>query len=147
MAVLGLVDRDSGKCRMFYVENAGGDKVHPIVLDNLAREARLMTDEARMYKTIGKQFSSHEAVKHQDKEYVRGDVTTNTIEGAFSIFKRGMKGVYQHCAERHLHRYLAEFEFRYSNREATGYNDSDRQREVLKGVAGKRLTYRHADWA
>jgi transposase-like protein len=141
MAVLGLVDRNSGKCRMFYVENAGGDKVHPIVLDNLSREARLMTDEATMYRFIGRQFAEHSSVKHCRKEYVRGDVTTNTIEGCFSIFKRGMKGVYQHCGEQHLHRYLAEYEFRYSYREANGFNDGERSREALKGIVGKRLTY------
>lgn len=144
MAVLGLVDRNSGKCRMFYVEGAAGKLVHPIVLDNLSREARLMTDEATMYRTIGKQFAEHSAVKHHRKEYVRGDVTTNTVEGCFSIFKRGMKGVYQHCGEKHLHRYLAEYEFRYSYREANGFNDGDRSRQALLGLVGKRLTYRRA---
>jgi transposase-like protein len=141
MAVLGLVDRNSGKCRMFYVEGGAGNLIQPIVLGNLAREARLMTDEATMYRTIGKEFAEHSAVKHQRKEYVRGDVTTNTVEGCFSIFKRGMKGVYQHCAEQHLHRYLAEFEFRYSHREATGCNDGDRADAMLRGIIGKRLTY------
>jgi transposase-like protein len=141
MAVLGLVDRDSGKCRMFYVENAGGDKVQPIVLDNLAREARLMTDEATMYRKIGREFAEHSSVKHYRKEYVRGDITTNTVEGCFSIFKRGMKGVYQHCGEQHLHRYLAEFEFRYSHREANGFDDAARSVRALEGIMGKRLTY------
>lgn len=141
MAVLGLVDRDTGRCRMFYVENAGAHMVQPIVLDNLAREARLMTDEATMYRKIGREFAEHSAVKHYVKEYVRGDVTTNTVEGAFSIFKRGMRGVYQHCAEKHLHRYLAEFEFRYSHREKLGIDDATRADLMLKGVVGKRLTY------
>jgi transposase-like protein len=141
MAVLGLVDRNSGKCRMFYVEGGAGKLIQPIVQDNLAREARLMTDEATMYRTIGKQFAEHSAVKHCRKEYVRGDITTNTIEGCFSIFKRGMKGVYQHCGEQHLHRYLAEYEFRYSFREANGFNDGMRSVEALKGIVGKRLTY------
>ena len=141
MAVLALVERNTGKCRMFYVEGGAGKLIQPIVRDNLAREARLMTDEASMYRTIGKEFAEHSAVKHCRKEYVRGDVTTNTVEGAFSIFKRGMKGVYQHCAEKHLHRYLAEFEFRYSNREANGFDDGARSVEALKGITGKRLTY------
>jgi transposase-like protein len=141
MAVLGLVDRDSGKCRMFYVGNGGASLIHPIVLDNLDREARLMTDEATMYRKIGREFAEHSSVTHHRKEYVRGDVTTNTVEGCFSIFKRGMKGVYQHCGEQHLHRYLAEYEFRYSYREANGYNDGDRSVEALKGIVGKRLTY------
>jgi transposase-like protein len=140
MAVLALVDRDSGKCRMFNIENGAGKLIHPIVLNNLAHEARLMTDEASMYRTIGKEFAEHSAVKHHRKEYVRGDVTTNTVEGAFSIFKRGMKGVYQHCGEQHLHRYLAEFEFRYNTRAANGFDDRSRSIESLKGIIGKRLT-------
>src|SRR5687768_106744 len=85
MAVLGLVDRSSGRCRLFHVEKAAGSLIQPIVLENLSREARLMTDEANMYRTIGKQFAEHSAVHHYNKEYVRGDITTNSIEGAFSI--------------------------------------------------------------
>ena len=111
MTVLGLIDRNTGRSRFFHV--VGGAQIQSIVLENLSREARLMTDEHTMYKKIGREFAEHSAVHHYNKEYVRGDVTTNTIEGAFSIFKRGMRGVYQHCREKHLHRYLAEFEFRY----------------------------------
>ena len=144
MAVLGLVDRNSGKCRMFYVEGGAGKLIQPIVMDNLAREARLMTDEATMYRSIGREFAEHGSVKHCRKEYARGDITTNTVEGCFSIFKRGMKGVYQHCAEHHLHRYLAEYEFRYSYREANGVNDGARSVRALEGIVGKRLTYREA---
>jgi hypothetical protein len=144
MAVLGLVDRQSGKCRLFHVEKASGSLIQPIVMENLSREARLMTDESYIYRTVGKQFAEHSAVHHYNKEYVRGDITTNSIEGAFSIFKRGMRGVYQHCAEKHLHRYLAEFEFRYSHREATGCNDEDRAAKMLAGIVGKRLTYQQA---
>jgi transposase-like protein len=141
MAVLGLVDRKSGRCRMFHVEKAAGSLIQPIVLQNLSREARLMTDEHTMYRRIGREFAQHGAVKHFENEYVRGDITTNTVEGCFSIFKRGMKGIYQHCGENHLHRYLAEYEFRYSYREANGFNDGDRSRQALKGIVGKRLTY------
>jgi transposase-like protein len=144
MTVLGLVDRDSGKCRMFYVEKAAGRLIQPIVLENLSREARLMTDEHTMYRRIGREFAEHGAVKHYEREYVRGDITTNTVEGAFSIFKRGFKGIYQHCAEKHLHRYLAEFEFRYSQREANGYNDAARSVRALENIVGKRLTYQTA---
>jgi len=140
MTVLGLVDRNSGRSRLFHVEK-GGAQIHAIVLDNLSREARLMTDEHTMYKRIGREFVEHSAVHHYNKEYVRGDVFTNTVEGAFSIFKRGMRGVYQHCGEKHLHRYLAEFEFRYSNREKLGCNDADRADAMLRGIVGKRLTY------
>jgi transposase-like protein len=139
MTVLGLVDRESGKSRFFHVD--GGKEIQGIVLENLSREARLMTDEHVMYRRIGREFAEHSAVHHYNKEYVRGDVTTNTIEGAFSIFKRGMRGVYQHCREKHLHRYLAEFEFRYSHREAHGVDDQARADRILRGIVGKRLTY------
>jgi len=142
MAVLGLVDRDSGNCRLFQLEKASGSNIQAIVLENLSREARLMTDESYIYRGIGREFAEHSAVHHQRDEYVRGDITTNTVEGAFSIFKRGMRGVYQHCAEKHLHRYLAEFEFRYSHREANGCNDEARAGKMLRGIVGKRLTYR-----
>jgi transposase-like protein len=139
MTVLALVDRDTGKSRFFHVD--GGKEIQGIVLDNLSREARLMTDEHVMYRRIGREFAEHGSVMHYNKEYVRGDITTNTVEGAFSIFKRGFKGIYQHCAEKHLHRYLAEFEFRYSHREANGYNDGARSVRALEGIVGKRLLY------
>ena len=100
-----------------------------------------MTDEAHWYKAVGKEFASHETVVHSKEEYVRGTVHTNTVEGFYSIFKRGMKGVYQHCGEQHLHRYLAEFDFRYSNRVKLGVNDEARADHALIGVVGKRLTY------
>jgi transposase-like protein len=138
--VLGLVDRNTGRSRLFHVEKAGAE-IQSIVLCNLSREARLMTDEHTMYKRIGREFAEHSAVHHYNKEYVRGDVTTNTVEGAFSIFKRGMRGVYQHCGEKHLHRYLAEFEFRYSHREKVGVDDTARADKILSGIVGKRLTY------
>jgi transposase-like protein len=143
MTVLGLIDRNTGRSRFFHVDK-GGAQIQSIVMENLSREARLMTDEHTMYKKIGREFAEHSAVHHYNKEYVRGDVTTNTIEGAFSIFKRGMRGIYQHCREKHLHRYLAEFEFRYSHREATGSNDADRADAMLRGIVGKRLTYQTA---
>lgn len=142
MTVLGLIDRNTGKSRFFHVD--GGKEIQSIVLGNLSREARLMTDEHVMYRRIGREFAEHSAVMHYNKEYVRGDVTTNTIEGAFSIFKRGMRGVYQHCAEKHLHRYLAEFEFRYSHREAHGVDDAARADKMLEGIVGRRLTYQQS---
>jgi ISXO2 transposase-like protein len=116
--------------------------IAPILRANLAREARLMTDKASGYKIVGREFASHESVDHSKDEYVRGDVSTNTVEGFYSIFKRGMKGVYQHCQEKHLHRYLAEFDFRYSNRAALGVDDYSRAEIAAKGIVGKRLTYR-----
>ena len=101
----------------------------------------MMTDEATWYKHVGKDFDRHDTVDHKAGEYGRGNIHTNTIEGYFSIFKRGMKGIYQHCAKRHLHRYMAEFDFRYSNRKALGIEDNMRAEIALRGIVGKRLTY------
>jgi hypothetical protein len=118
--------------------------IAPIVRENLAREAKLMTDENYSYIKVGHEFAAHGIVKHMHGEYVSkddGSLHTNTIEGFFSIFKRGMKSVYQHCAHNHLHRYLAEFDFRYNNRVALGMEDSQRTDKMLQGVVGKRLTY------
>jgi len=143
--VLTLVDRETGRARSMVVDDLKPATVAPIVLENLSREARLMTDEAGHYLHVGREFSEHGVVRHGKGEYVMsGGVHTNTIEGYFSIFKRGMKGVYQHCAKRHLHRYLAEFDFRYSERQANGVNDAARADLLLAGVVGKRLTYERA---
>jgi len=119
--------------------------IEPIVMENLSREARLMTDEALLYRKIGVNFADHQVVRHYGNEYVRGEAHTNTVEGYFSIFKRGMRGVYQHCGEQHLHRYVAEFNFRYNFRAANGFNDGDRSEQALKGIVGKRITYRQPD--
>lgn len=100
-----------------------------------------MTDEAGQYTAIDRHFSEHGVVRHNSGEYGHGDTHTNTVEGYFSIFKRGMKGVYQHCAKKHLHRYTAEFEFRYNHRSKLGYEDGDRYAAALGSIAGKRLTY------
>lgn len=142
--VLALVDRETGQSKWFHVESAKFDQIQPIVLENIAREARLMTDEARVYKPVGKQFAQHGTTLHGGNVYVDPsdrNIHTNTVEGAFSIFKRGMRGVYQHCAEHHLHRYLAEYEFRYNNRVANGVDDRQRAKNAVVGIAGKRLTY------
>ena len=141
MKVVGLVER-GGKARTFRVDAVNNKTIHSILLQNVDRGSALMTDEANHYVGIGKQFASHGHVEHNAKQYVNGNAHTNTIEGYFSIFKRGMKGVYQHCGEQHLHRYLAEFDFRYNNRDAVGVNDAMRAEKALKGIAGKRLTYR-----
>lgn len=103
-----------------------------------------MTDEAGMYRYMSSHFAFHGTTRHAFGEYVRGNIHTNTVEGFFSIFKRGMRGIYQHCSKKHLHRYLAEFDFRYSNRQANGFSDLARADELLKGVVGKRLTYQRA---
>jgi transposase-like protein len=139
-AVISLVER-GGEVRSFSVPSAHTDIVVDIVRRNIDRESRLHTDESKLYKKIGKEFTAHETVNHARKEYARGDVTTNTVESYFAIFKRGMRGVYQHCSEKHLHRYLAEFDFRYNYRVALGYNDTDRTIAAIKGGEGKRLTY------
>ncbi|QBR71441.1 IS1595 family transposase [Beijerinckiaceae bacterium] len=140
-AVLTLLQRN-GSSRSFHIDSTRVADIAPIVRANVVRETALMTDEANCYREVGGEFASHETVNHSADEYVRGTVTTNTVEGFFSIFKRGMKGVYQHCGERHLHRYLAEFDFRYSNRVRLGCDDVERADRALKGVVGKRLTYR-----
>jgi transposase-like protein len=142
--VLSLVDRNSGQARSFVVDDVKAATLGPIIAMNLAREAKLMTDEAWQYKLIGKAFAAHNVVEHQKGQYVNMDnreFHTNTIEGFFAVFKRGMKGVYQHCGHNHLHRYLAEFDFRYNNRKALGVEDSQRADKLLKGFVGKRLTY------
>jgi transposase-like protein len=142
--VLALVDRDTRTMRTFTFDKFRAEEIHPIVLANISREARLMTDESRMYWRIGREFAEHGTTTHGRFEYVNPKdptIHSNTVEGAFSIFKRGMRGVYQHCGEQHLHRYLAEFEFRYNTRQANGFDDRARSIEAVKGIAGKRLTY------
>jgi transposase-like protein len=142
--VLTLVER-GGSARSFHVDDTSVAQIAPIVRANVAKETALMTDEARQYREVGSEFVSHGAVNHSQDEYVRGDIHTNTVEGYYSVFKRGMKGIYQHCAEKHLHRYLAEFDFRYSNRVRLGVDDVERTERALRGIVGKRLTYRTAD--
>lgn len=139
--VFALVER-GGPMRAFHVERVTGETLKPILDKQVAKDARLMTDSSMVYRKIGKGFKSHETVNHQVDEYVRGDVTTNTVEGFFSVLKRGMTGTYQHCGSHHLHRYLAEFGFRYNHRSALGIEDNQRAVDVLKGIEGKRLTYR-----
>jgi transposase-like protein len=139
--IVALVER-GGNVRSFHVAVADGATVAAIVRDNVKKESRLQTDESKLYKNVGAEFAAHETVNHAKKEYARGDITINTIESYFSVFKRGMRGTYQHCSEKHLHRYLAEFDFRYNNRIALGIDDKDRANELAKGIVGKRLTYR-----
>jgi hypothetical protein len=140
---VALVER-GGNVRTFHVANADKITVGAIVAGNVNHESRLHTDESRLYIEIGGKFASHETVKHSAGEYVRGDVYTNSAENYFSIFKRGMKGIYQHCKEKHLHRYLAEYDFRYNHRVRLGYNDGERAAIAVKNADGKRLTYRQS---
>jgi len=140
-AVVALVERH-GRVRTFHPAVADGPSVAAIVRENIAREAHLMTDESKLYTQVGWDFATHHTVKHTAGEYVRGIAHTNTVESYFSVFKRGMKGTYQHCKEKHLHRYLAEFDFRHNHRVALGCSDIDRTIAAIKGVEGKRLMYR-----
>jgi transposase-like protein len=143
--ILSLVHRETGKARSFVIDHCDSYNILPIIRANIDRETYILTDEARHYtKALRTEYLGHGRVSHGAGEYVRGRIHTNTIEGYFSIFKRGMKGVYQWCAEKHLHRYLAEFDFRYSNRQALGCNDADRADRLLQGIKGKRLTYQRA---
>jgi Transposase and inactivated derivatives len=138
--VLTLVERN-GRARSMKAEHITAKQAREFITQNADAASRLVTDEARMYPRIGKAFASHETVNHSMKEYARGDVTTNTVEGYFSVFKRGMRGTYQHCGENHLQRYLAEFDFRYSNRVGLGVDDVERTKRAISGIVGKRLTY------
>lgn len=145
--VMTLVDRDTGAARSFVMTEFTTEEVQRILNENIAKEAYLLTDEASMYKRPGSGFTFHGSVNHGRGEYVSKEtpwVHTNTVEGYYSIFKRGMRGVYQHCTRAHLHRYSAEFDFRYSNRVRLGVDDQARFTLVVNGIVGKRLTYRTA---
>lgn len=144
--VFSLVER-GGKVRSHHVKHVTAETLRPILNEQLHSSTRFMTDEARQYIPLGKGFAEHHTVNHGIGEYVRGDAHTNTIEGYFSIFKRGMKGTYHHCSSEHLKRYLAEFDFRYNNRSGLGIEDADRAAAALKGIEGKRLTYRRTNEA
>ena len=142
--VFGLVER-GGKVRTFHIQSATRHDVHKIIVKHVSRKSDLHSDEAGIYKELGKEFSAHKTVNHSQDEYVRGNVHTNTVEGVWSVFKRGMKGIYQHCGEAHLHRYLTEFEFRHNNRTALNVSDRERTQKIMEGIEGKRLTYRRID--
>ena len=138
-AIVSLVER-GGEVRSFHVPFATKEDVTAIVNANIHHETTFYTDESRLYTVVGASFAEHSTVKHSAGEYARGPVHTNTVEGFFSIFKRGMRGVYQHCAEKNLHRYVAEFDFRYSTRHMS---DVERTVLAIRGGEGKRLTYHH----
>jgi transposase-like protein len=152
--ILSLIDRESGHSRSIVVDSVDAKTIVPILQENIDREARVMTDDAGQYRHINEDFAEHGVVQHSNGEYVSKvdrTVHVNCAEGFFSIFKRGMKGVYQHCKKEHLHRYLAEFDFRYNNRcsrpktkkrsARQGFNDVERAEILLRGVVGRRLTY------
>jgi transposase-like protein len=142
--ILSLVDRTTGQARSIVVDDVKAATLIPILQANIEREARVMTDEAGQYQSVYAYFAEHGFTRHGSGEYVSPDdrtIHTNTVEGFFSVFKRGMKGVYQHCGHNHLNRYMAEFDFRYNNRKALGVSDTARAETLLQGVVGKRLTY------
>lgn len=145
-AVLTLVQR-KGEARSFHIDRTDMVNIIPIVAENIAAEARVSTDDAAVYQDMHVGFAEHEVVQHSKDEYVRGDFHTNSVENYYSVFKRGMKGVYQHCSEKHLHRYLAEFDFRYSNRSKLGIEDNERTEKAIRQIEGRRLTYRRTNGA
>lgn len=145
-AVLTLVER-GGKARSFHVDGTKAEDVLPIIKANIAKETKIMTDEAGQYTHLKDHFGGHEYVRHGAGEYVRDDAHTNTVESFYAVFKRGMKGVYQHCSEKHLHRYVAEFDFRYCHRVKLGVDDKERATKIIRAMAGKRMMYRRADEA
>ncbi|MGB6053647.1 MAG: IS1595 family transposase [Burkholderiaceae bacterium] len=143
MKVLSLVDR-TGEKRSFHVTAVNVATLRPILKAQIDAKARLMTDEASVYKKIGIEFASHESVNHSAKEYARRDITTNTVESSFAILKRGLYGTFHSVSEKHLQRYANEFDFRWNNRAKLGFNDTQRADNILKGIGGKRLMYRHS---
>jgi transposase-like protein len=146
MKVMTLVER-GGKARSVHIDRATSAELNRVLVAKADPQSRLMTDDLPAYRRPGRRFAGHETVNHTAEEYVRGEAHTNTVEGFYSIFKRGMKGVYKHCTEKHLQRYLAEFDFRYSHRVRLGYDDTTRAMLAIKGAAGKRLTYRRTNRA
>ena len=142
-AVVALVERD-GAVRSFHVANVNAKTLRPLLYTNVSRGAHLMTDESPVYTGLGREYNGHSVVNHSAKQFVTAGVFkhSNTAENFFSIFKRGVIGTYHHLSEAHLGRYTAEFDFRYNTRKL---NDTERADIALKGITGKRLTYRRAD--
>jgi len=146
-AVFSLVERE-GKVRSTHVARVNAKTLRPILVKQASRKSYLMTDESTVYPKIGDEFAGHGTVNHSIEEYVRGGFWhTNTVENYFSILKRGITGTYHHVSEQHLKRYLGEFDFRYNERAGLGVSDAERATKALKGIVGKRLTYRRTDKA
>jgi len=141
MKIVALVER-GGPMKVFHVARANSKNIAPLLREHVAKEARLMTDESRIYLKVGQEFAEHQSVNHKAKEYARGDCHVNTVESFWNILKRGLVGTYHHVGEQHLQRYVEEFGFRYNNRAAAGVTDEQRANNVLKAISGKRLTYR-----
>lgn len=144
--IVSLVERN-GKVRSYHVPSVNNENLREILFKQIDQNTHLMTDEATRYKNLGKAFAEHSKVNHGKGEYVRGNVTTNTVEGFFSILKRGLIGTYHHVGEAHLQRYVNEFDFRYNRRSSLGIEDNERTNDALRGISGKRLTYRRIERA
>lgn len=141
-AAVALVERD-GSVRSFHLPKVDARTLRPILTAQIDRKSYLMTDESRVYPKIGEEFAGHGSVNHSIEEYVRGGFWhTNTVENYFSILKRGITGTYHHVSQQHLKRYLAEFDFRYNERAKLGVSDTERAAKAIRGIVGKRLTYR-----
>jgi transposase-like protein len=144
MKIVSLVERN-GEKRSFHVPAVTAKNLRPILEEQVNKAATLMTDDAKVYIKIGKKFAAHESVNHSANEYVRGDVTTNTVESSFALLKRGLYGTFHSVSEQHLQRYATEFDFRWNTRQSLGFNDTERAAVALKNIGGKRLTYRRID--
>jgi transposase-like protein len=145
MKIVSLVDRSSGEKRSIHVPEVTAATLKPILIQHVSRDARLMTDDSKVYAKLGGRFVAHQTVNHSEKEYARGDVTTNTVEGSFGLLKRGLIGTFHSVSEKHLQRYCVEFDFRWNSRIKLGVDDVQRTRNLLAGIGGKRLTYRRLD--
>ena len=143
LPILTLIER-GGKARSVRITDVKADTIRRVLAERADNKSALMTDELMSYRRVGKRFARHESVNHKAEEYARGEAHVNNAEAFFSVFKRGMSGIYQHCDEKHLHRYLAEFDFRYSHRSALGIEDAERAAIAIKGAAGKRLLYKQS---
>lgn len=144
MKVVSLVERD-GQKRSFHVANVNAETLRPILNAQVAAKSHLMTDEAKVYKPLGKSFKKHSSVNHSAGEYARGDINTNTVESSFAILKRGLYGTFHNVSEKHLQRYATEFDFRWNHRSKLGFDDAQRVAALLRGIEGKRLIYRRID--
>lgn len=147
MKVVSLVDRTTGEKRSFHVADVTAKTLKPIMQKHISAQAALMTDEAKVYDSIGKGFASHDSVNHSREEYVnpiRPWITTNTVESSFALLKRGLTGTFHSVSEQHLQRYATEFDFRWNYRIKTGYDDVQRTKMLLANIGGKRLTYSRA---
>jgi hypothetical protein len=142
--VFALVERQ-GQVRSHHVASVSAKTLRPIILAQVKAGTNLVTDDNGQYRHMHKDFATHQTVNHSIEEYVRGDIHTNTIEGVFSVLKRGITGTFHHVSQQHLKRYLAEFDFRYNNRAKLGVDDVERFEKSIPGIVGKRLTYRRAN--